>query len=299
MTQKSYIYDDNGNMIQETITTTTVVNRDFDEEGRLIHIKDGSNGFEEFHEYDENGNEIRSYSNNGYEANHSYDTNGNQIYTKVKFSDDNVIEEWTTFDENGNPVIVRQRADDRFIMTCKKYDDDGRIIEELVGSAPIEEIDDVMTAEIEPDHIHKWEYDEVGNEIYHESSFGFWEKKEYDDKCRVIHTIQHSDPDDFTEEEWNEYGENYMVSKNSNGSETRTEYDDNGNELHRILSGVLECWWEYDDNGNLIKFSNSHGYSEEYTYNENGKLKCVCTDNTCTKFDNDGNVIYHAVDNSI
>ena len=49
-----------------------------------------------------------------------------------------------------------------------------------------------------------------------------------------------------------------------------TQYDSNGNEIHRKNSDGYEEWCEYDSNGNLIHYKNSKGEEWWYEYDSNG-----------------------------
>jgi hypothetical protein len=78
-------------------------------------------------------------------------------------------------------------------------------------------------------------YNDNGNNIYVEDSYGNWFKKEYDD-----------------------YG-NEIYFENSDGYWTKSEYDDNGNNIY--VEDSYGNWFkkEYDENGNNIYVEDSNG----------------------------------------
>ena len=65
-------------------------------------------------------------------------------------------------------------------------------------------------------------YDDNGNQIYHENSNGYWEKKEYDDKGNQIY---YEDAGGY----WYKY-----------------KYDDKGNQIY--YEDSQGDWWEIIDN---------------------------------------------------
>ena len=84
-------------------------------------------------------------------------------------------------------------------------------------------------------------YDELGNIIYYENiSDGYWEKKEYDAKGKIIYF-----------ENSNDYWEKY-------------EYDELGNVTY--LENNEDYWekYEYDELGNKIYSEDSYGNIGEY-----------------------------------
>ena len=82
-------------------------------------------------------------------------------------------------------------------------------------------------------------YDEQENEIYRETSNGFWEKSEYDTNGNLIYR------------------------EDSYGFWSKYEYDEKGNEIYFVDSDGYWEKWEYDDRGNLIYNEDSDGNIEE------------------------------------
>jgi hypothetical protein len=81
--------------------------------------------------------------------------------------------------------------------------------------------------------------DEKGNEIYYESSNGYWHKRKFDSKGNLIYY------------------------ENSNGTWHKSEYDSNGNIIYFEDSNGY--WWkaEYDSKGNIIYYEDSTGRIED------------------------------------
>ena len=79
-------------------------------------------------------------------------------------------------------------------------------------------------------------YDVNRNCIYHEDSYGYWYKQEYNDNGNIIYC---------------EYSKGYWVKQ---------EFDDNGNCIYYENSDGYWYKKDYDDNGNEIYFEDSNGY---------------------------------------
>ena len=79
-------------------------------------------------------------------------------------------------------------------------------------------------------------YDSNGNNIYGESSDGYWNKREYD------------------------VNDNIIYFENSDGDWYKKEYDTNGNIIYYEDSDGSWYKREYDSNGNNIYFEDSSGY---------------------------------------
>ena len=88
--------------------------------------------------------------------------------------------------------------------------------------------------------------DKNGNLIYHETSSGYWEKREYNSNGNLIYY------------------------ENSVGYWEKHEYDSNGNEIYFETSNGYWLKREYDSNGNKIYFENSNGSWIKYEYDSNG-----------------------------
>ena len=120
-------------------------------------------------------------------------------------------------------------------LTIYEKDDQEYIMRKLLGNISIE-----------LSNIRKYILDENGNEIYFESSNGFWSRFEYDDKGNVIYSVE------------------------SNGYWKKQEYDDNGNKIYYENSYGEWVKYEYDDKGNEIYQEHSYGYWLKSEYDEDG-----------------------------
>ena len=87
-------------------------------------------------------------------------------------------------------------------------------------------------------------YNQLGNVIYYETSYGHWQKKEYDDNGNLIY------------------------SKNSSGIWEKFEYDANGNEIYYERSNGH---YVYDNRGDRIYIEDQNSFWEKREYDENGK----------------------------
>lgn len=74
-----------------------------------------------------------------------------------------------------------------------------------------------------------------------------------------------------------------------------SEYDEQGNRIHRIDTPVYEVWYEYDEQGKLIYEKNSNGYELWYEYDERGNkihVEDSRGEEEWYEYDEDGNLIY-------
>ena len=96
-----YVYDDNGDLEIESVTTESCYLQTKDTFDATTVIKTYSNGLVIHEKYVDNiDKEETNYS-------HLYDINGNCVYTKV--SEDNSIEEyWYSYDSQGNRRAIKQ-----------------------------------------------------------------------------------------------------------------------------------------------------------------------------------------------
>ena len=83
-------------------------------------------------------------------------------------------------------------------------------------------------------------YTENGDDIYHENSYGGWEKREYDENG------------------------NMTYFHNSKGYWEKIEYDDNGNEIYFENSDGYWVKKEYDERGKLLYKELSNGVIRDY-----------------------------------
>ena len=189
---------------------------EYDPNGNKIHYKD-SNGVEEWIEYDSNGNKIHYKNNGGFEEWYEYNSNGKEIHYK----DSEGEELWYEYDSNGNKI-------------CSKDSDN-----------------------LETHH----EYDSNGNEIYSKNSSGYKQWYEYDSNGNKIHY-----KDSYGFERWYEYNSNgkEIHYKDSHSFEYWKEYDSKGNVIHYKEATGFERWLEYDSNGNHIYSKDSNG-SEKWS----------------------------------
>lgn len=102
------------------IATNTESIEEYDEDKRTIYRKDSN--YEQWIEYDSNGNKIHFKDSDGYEAWYEYDSNGNRIHSKdsegeeswreyndkdkeVHYKVSNGYEKWTEYDPSGTVKI--------------------------------------------------------------------------------------------------------------------------------------------------------------------------------------------------
>jgi hypothetical protein len=83
-------------------------------------------------------------------------------------------------------------------------------------------------------------YDTNDNEIYYETSDGYWIKYEYDNQRNITYY------------------------ENSTGYWVKKEYDDNDNEIYQEYSNGSWIKYEYDDNDIEIYYEDSYGDIQDY-----------------------------------
>lgn len=143
------------------------------------------------------------------------------------------------------------------------------------------------------------EYDEHGNEIFHnfkEGSENYHNDKkgnlihkiastpdggyevwyEYDSKGKLIHQIQKNNTDGKEFERWYDNNDNEIQWKTSDGDFSIIEYNSNNQPIHykgKVYGGSYEWWKEYDKYGNEILHKTSAGLviNTEYIYNFEGR----------------------------
>ena len=191
---------------------------------------------ETWYDYDNNGNKILETFSYGHRYSYEYDSNGNMIHI---------------VGPNNYEVI-------------SKYDEENNLIYEKILPYETEtwyeyENNRLIYKKVEPDKIETWYlYDKNNNLIEQNDSIGNKLFFEYDYKNQLIH-------------EKNTYGDN---------SEIWYEYDYNGNKTYQETSFGIKDYYEYDKNNNLLycmsynEYVGLVEYYYEYTYHNNGKLKC-------------------------
>ena len=86
---------------------TKTINEDtttyfYDDVKKYEHLNDNS-GFEQWREYDKNGNETRLKTSSGYEQWKKYDENNNEIYLKTSDGF-----EWRRSDDANKPIEIEE-----------------------------------------------------------------------------------------------------------------------------------------------------------------------------------------------
>ena len=106
----------------------------------------------------------------------------------------------------------------------------------------------------------RYVYDEQGNDIYIENSYGNWQKKEYNAQGNEIY---YKDSDGYWEKrEYNPNGKETYY-EDSDGNWYKHEYDEQGNLIYREHSGGNWEKYEYDEQGNRTYQENSNGYIKD------------------------------------
>lgn len=126
--------------------------------------------------------------------------------------------------------------------------------------------------------------DKNGNEIYLETSDGYWVKKKYDSNGNRVY---YEDSSGYWYKIQCDSNGNEIHYENSKGYWRRSEYDCQGNQIH--FESSLGFWWkrEYDSKGNVIYFENSDGEvidkrppecTMKQSFDKIGNFKLTCID---------------------
>ena len=234
----------NGETIKRKVEKTEWWQK-YDSKNRCIYQKD-SDGGEEFYDYDDADNLVHAKQSGGYEQWFEFDERGNEVYWHDSSRGNEIKSEY-----NSKNQLTKQTV-------CRSG---------FSSSYTYERV---------------FEYDERGNLCYwkqinlDQSDNPYQQKEswsEYDSQNRKIYEKRLDGPEKLTES-WISYGEKSKSYKDSDGDffyieydenhneifyksnliETKSEYDELGNLIHRVFSPGEEKWWvyEYDENGNVI-----------------------------------------------
>ena len=226
-----YVYDDNGNLIEEL------------KNGVIYHI----------YKYDEAGNPIKMIPADGYASELEYDENGN--ITKIILPDGTITEK--KYDENGNVLEAKTTLGRHDLQTrYYEYNAHGDLISNTLWEA----------GKVVSVKENEWEYNDAGKPLrlviikdgkvssryeysYHESgslkeelyfSDNYTHKYEYDERGnKIVSSSCWVGEDDITF--YIEYDENgnmikYTREENNNITYAYFEYDKYGNELSGVYT---------------------------------------------------------------
>ncbi len=105
-------------------------------------------------------------------------------------------------------------------------------------------------------------YNNNGNKIYYENSYGSWDKYKYkyNTNGKVIY---HEDSNGFWSKREYDTNGNKIYYENSNGDWVKRVYDTNGNRIYYETSNGYWEKYKYNTNGNKIYYENSYGHIED------------------------------------
>ena len=195
-----------GKKVGKWVVLTEV--EDWDGNGKLIHRIDASNNYEEWKEYDENGNEIHTSDNQGNEVWWEYDSKGEKISFRnnkgVKVSaqnkynsDDKIIfsersDATTTefeYDENGHLIYIKnvtpsgsfgETVEEQFAEYSDEYGD--KIIsKKAIVNGELKQ-EDFFERDDKNSWVHK-------KSIREGREFNFWADCEYDENGKLVKTL--------------------------------------------------------------------------------------------------------------
>jgi RHS repeat-associated protein len=266
----TYAYDDNGNVLRETVagTTTTytyaqlkdgtIKNRvasktdrsgnttrfAYDERGNLVNVTDAMGGVTT-HIYSAKGDRLSTQDPLGHMTTFEYDAYG-QVKTRTDALGGTTL---TRRDERGRPVHI---TDARGRSTQYGYDTLNRVIERTDALG----------------QVHTWTYDPVGNRTSETDEANRTTRFGYDAADRLV-SITHA------------LGATKTMSYDEQGNKTR-ETDFRGNlttftyDLADRMTDRLEplgrqTQWQYDRGGNVLSETDALGRETQFAYDDLGR----------------------------
>lgn len=248
-----YNYDENGNLTGYICSDGNSLTKEYDEQGRIVHLveshRDSENKFEKWFTY--NGNSVSAKDSDGGFFETVYSDTG-----KILSYKDPYIEE--IYEYNEKDQLIHYKNNSEGSEYWKEYNEKG-LETKFTRINGLE----VLT-----------EYDEKGNRI-HVSTKDVEEWYEYNEKSQVIH-YKNSKGHEY----WREYTEDGKISKiiDNHKHEKIYEYDENGY-LCKVSDDGKISLWKYDKDGNELYYKNHLGFESHQEYNENGD-RISYTDNT-------------------
>lgn len=116
------ILEERDGYIKAIDTSDVVIEKWFDDKGRCIHYKEVNCDYEDWTEYDENGNDIHFKNTNDYEDWTEYDDNNKMIHYTCNYG----LEEWCKYDDNGRLIeCIGSTGYEEY----RTYDDKGKLID--------------------------------------------------------------------------------------------------------------------------------------------------------------------------
>ncbi len=229
---EKYQYDDNGNLIKFENAQNYWKKYEYNDRGKLIFLED-SNGYWEKIIYSEDGKKAKYNNSKGEWWEQQYDeknrlikyTKSDGYWEKRKYNDaGEVVYYETSFGKVRDKINNIQEG---LMLSYKKFPD--RYFDSRTG-------DEFPRSEInEHPRWYKEEYDDNGNKIYFENSYGHWVKYKYNQTGRQIYY------------------------ENNRGYWEKWEFDNNGN---KIYYENAKGYWEkreYDADGNKTYYEDSDG----------------------------------------
>jgi|688.fasta_scaffold250943_2 hypothetical protein len=243
---------------------------EYDSDGFMIYFEDIYKWWKS--EYDENGNETY------------YENSDGTIRDKRNITESKVIKEQRlSYNEKVSKILEPpyiHNMEEQFGVTDHNdqleilkyiYGNDIRINHTSIFNSNFNEI----YFETSNGYWIKREFNSRGDQTYNEDINGEWKKFEYDSKGN---NIFYEDNDGY----WCKYeydSNGYLkYSENSDGLWSKYEFDSNGNETYSENSNGKWFKREYDSRGNRTYIENNNGYWEKREYDSNDN--CIYSENS-------------------
>ena len=194
-----HVYNDQGNEIYYEDSDGFWWKKEYDTNGNNIYYKNSTGGWYK-KEYDTNGNNIYRESSDGFWWKKEYDEQGNEIYYENSTGyiiDNRHLNESDDFDWIKG-VDISDYLEKPYFINMKEYGLKPNEYESILSKV----FNQPVT--IKDGHV----YNDEGNRIYYEGSYGLWYKKEYDGQGNEIYY------------------------EDCNGNWFKREYDDQGNLIY-------------------------------------------------------------------
>lgn len=209
--------------VTEDGTVITTVNFSFDANGNLLRMTSPEYEVENRYTYDEKGN-VLTYTDNDRTITYTYDGNGNKLSAREVNKNGKIWEYFYTYDADGNELTGKVTMDGELWSEWSNTYENGNLVSEINDSDEYRYTYDAQGNVLTCDFYRDGEF--VWNQTYTYDADGNRTSETNDGELKYESTFS----DNGRHEVKKSYLQGYMVTRT-----TEYTYDDNGNELSRII----------------------------------------------------------------
>lgn len=220
--------------VTEDGAVITTVNFSFDANGNLLRMTIPEYELENRYTYDEKGN-VLTYTDNDRTITYTYDGNGNKMSAREVNKNGKIWEYFYTYDADGNELTGKTTVDGELWSEWSNTYENGNLVSEINGSDEYRSTYDAQGNLLTYDFYRDGEF--VWNQTYTYDADGNRTSESSDGELKYESTFS----DHGRHEVKRSYRQGYMVTRT-----TEYTYDDNGNELSKIIydsdNNATEQW---------------------------------------------------------